>query len=217
MFFCLVLVMPLSASVYFCLVVTCSEKADLLALVCVTFPLLSWVRCGTWLYRFLIVALLLTLSQLRYMPRCLASLSVFLLGYLFCRYIWVVPWACVLPTFLCTYLAISVLLVYYDSVTFATVVVRFICLRFSLRFFGIVGGYKLWRLCLHCVRSPYDFFRRPTRTKPYRDPADIVRQPQGYRTIIMLSSRPPYIIARCPYDDLAEVARSRYADCAIVV
>ena len=71
----------------------------------------------------------------------------------------------------------------------------------------------LRRMCLHCSRSPYDFFRRQTRTKPYRDLADIVRQPQGYRTIIVLTSQ----FARCPYDDLAEVARSRYADCAIVV
>ena len=50
-----------------CFVVTCWERADLLALVCavfcefVTFPLVSWVRCGTWLYRFLICATLLTL------------------------------------------------------------------------------------------------------------------------------------------------------------
>ena len=29
---------------------------------CPTFPLVSWVRCGTWLYRFLIFAPLLTLS-----------------------------------------------------------------------------------------------------------------------------------------------------------
>ena len=42
------------------------KRADLLALVCgvycefVTFPLVSWVRCGTWLYRFLIFAPLLT-------------------------------------------------------------------------------------------------------------------------------------------------------------
>ena len=49
-----------------CFVVTCWERADLLALVCgvfcefVTFPLVSWVRCGTWLYRFLIFATLLT-------------------------------------------------------------------------------------------------------------------------------------------------------------
>ena len=33
-FFCLVFVMPLFASVYLCLVVTCWERADLLALVC---------------------------------------------------------------------------------------------------------------------------------------------------------------------------------------
>ena len=44
----------------------------------------------------------------------------------------------------------------YASVTFALVIVRFICLRFSLRFFGVVGGYKLRRMCLHCLRSPYD-------------------------------------------------------------
>ena len=45
--------------------VTCWERDDFLALVCgvcefVTFPLVSWVRCGTWLYRFLIFAPLLT-------------------------------------------------------------------------------------------------------------------------------------------------------------
>ena len=43
----------LCASVYMCFKVTCWERADLLALVCgvfcefVTFPLVSWVRCGT--------------------------------------------------------------------------------------------------------------------------------------------------------------------------
>ena len=43
----------LCASVYMCFVVTCWERADLLALFCgvfcefVTFPLVSWVRCGT--------------------------------------------------------------------------------------------------------------------------------------------------------------------------
>ena len=51
--FCLVITMSLCASVYMCFVVTCWERADLLALVCgvccefVTFPLVSWVRCGT--------------------------------------------------------------------------------------------------------------------------------------------------------------------------
>ena len=51
--FCLVFAMSLRASVNMCYVVTCWERADLLALVCVsncdfvTFPLVSWVRCGT--------------------------------------------------------------------------------------------------------------------------------------------------------------------------
>ena len=51
--FCLVFAMSLCASVYMCFVVTCWERADLWALVCgvycefVTFPLVSWVRCGT--------------------------------------------------------------------------------------------------------------------------------------------------------------------------
>ena len=34
MFFCLVFAMPLYASVYMCLEVTCLKRADLLALVC---------------------------------------------------------------------------------------------------------------------------------------------------------------------------------------
>ena len=52
-YFCLVFVIPLSESVYLCLVFTCWERAELLALVCVsncdfvTFPLVSWVRFGT--------------------------------------------------------------------------------------------------------------------------------------------------------------------------
>ena len=33
-FFCLVFAMPLCGSVYMCLVITCWERADLLALVC---------------------------------------------------------------------------------------------------------------------------------------------------------------------------------------
>ena len=51
--FCLVFAMSLCASVYMSFLVTCWERADLLALVCgvycefVTFPLVSWVRCGT--------------------------------------------------------------------------------------------------------------------------------------------------------------------------
>ena len=66
MFFCLMFVLPLWASVVWCLVVTCLERVDLLALVCgvycefATFPLISWVRCGTRLYGFLIFAPLLS-------------------------------------------------------------------------------------------------------------------------------------------------------------
>ena len=51
--FCLVFAMSKCTSVYMCVVVTCWERADLLALVCgvycefVTFLLVSWVRYGT--------------------------------------------------------------------------------------------------------------------------------------------------------------------------
>ena len=67
--FFLVFAMSLCASVYMCFEVTCWERADLLALVCgvccefVTFPLVSWVRSGTLLYRFLIFAPLLTFKH----------------------------------------------------------------------------------------------------------------------------------------------------------
>ena len=68
--FCLVFAMSLCASVYMCFVVTCWEGLTSWLLFVlsycefVTFPLVSWVRCGTWLYRFLIFAPLLTLFQL---------------------------------------------------------------------------------------------------------------------------------------------------------
>ena len=51
--FCLVFAMSLCACACMCFVVTCWERADLLALVCgvsyefVTFLLVSWVMCGT--------------------------------------------------------------------------------------------------------------------------------------------------------------------------
>ena len=66
-----------------CFVVTCWERADLLALVCgvyyefVTFPLVSWVRCGTWLYRFLIFSPLLTLSLSHWYPGSLYRFLIF--------------------------------------------------------------------------------------------------------------------------------------------
>ena len=70
-YFCLGFVILSCVSVYLCLVVTCWEGAGLLALVCgvycecVTFPLVSWVRYGAWLYRFLIFALFLSMNRLR--------------------------------------------------------------------------------------------------------------------------------------------------------
>ena len=69
---------------------------------------------------------------------------------------------------------------------------------FPYDFFDIVGGNKLRRLRLHCLPSPYDFFWRQTWTKPYIDLADIVPQPQGHRTVIVLSSRPPHINRTMP-------------------
>ena len=51
--FCLVFAMSLCESVYMCFMIFCWERGDLLALVCgvycelVSFPLVSWVRCGT--------------------------------------------------------------------------------------------------------------------------------------------------------------------------
>ena len=54
LFFCLVFAMSLCASVYTCMcfVVTCWERVSWLSFVVsncefVTFPLVSWVRCGT--------------------------------------------------------------------------------------------------------------------------------------------------------------------------
>ena len=51
------------------IVITCWERSDLLVLLCVMEPcnlpsyhMVSRVRCGTWLYRFLIFAFLLSLN-----------------------------------------------------------------------------------------------------------------------------------------------------------
>ena len=44
---------------------------------------------------------------------------------------------------------------------------------FPYDFSGIYSyDFKLRHMCLHCLLSPCDFFRRQTRTKPYRDLAD---------------------------------------------
>ena len=68
-FFCLVFAMSLCPSVYMCLWSPARKGlTSWLSFVVsncefVTFPLVSWVRCGTWLYRFLIFAPLLILMH----------------------------------------------------------------------------------------------------------------------------------------------------------
>ena len=66
-FLCLVFAMSLCASVYMCFVSPAGKGLtswlSFVVFNCefVTFPLVSWNRCGTFLYRFLIFAPLLTL------------------------------------------------------------------------------------------------------------------------------------------------------------
>ena len=45
----------------------------------ITFPLVSWVRCGTWLYRFLIFEPLLTLINIRFCQRYIMQIQKFLM------------------------------------------------------------------------------------------------------------------------------------------
>ena len=117
--FCLVFAMSLCASVFMCFVVTCWERADLLALVCgvycefVTFPLVSWVRCGTWLYRFLIFALLLTVMMS--LPYFCLSLLVGKIVMGFFRQQWKAR--------------------FYNASTYAPRCVRLLCCHFSARYF----------------------------------------------------------------------------------
>ena len=40
----------------------------------VTFPLVSWVRCGAWLYRFLVFALFITSRCRRTLLQCVSSI-----------------------------------------------------------------------------------------------------------------------------------------------
>ena len=47
-FFCLVFVMPLFTSVYLCLVVTCWERADVLALVCGVYNVTVSLSLSHW-------------------------------------------------------------------------------------------------------------------------------------------------------------------------
>ena len=87
----------------------------------------------------------------------------------------------------------------YVSVTFVTVAVRFICLRFSLRFFSASWAAISYDVCVYIANDHLTMsVGGKLGQKPYRDLADIVRQPQGYRTIIVLSSWPPYINRMTP-------------------
>ena len=75
-YFCLVFVKLSCASVNWCLVVTCWDGlTSWLSFVMsncevVTFPLVSWVRCGAWLYRFLIFVLFLTFTDSLWYTNC---------------------------------------------------------------------------------------------------------------------------------------------------
>ena len=70
-FFCLMFAMPLCASVLCALWSPAGKRLtpwlSFVVSYCefVTFPLVSWDRCVAWLYRFLIFAPLLTLTQLK--------------------------------------------------------------------------------------------------------------------------------------------------------
>ena len=63
---------------------------------------------------------------------------------------------------------------------------------FVYDFYGIVGGYKLRRMCLHCLRSPCDFFR----DKLGQHLTETLRISYDNRKVIVQSScysRPLYI------------------------
>ena len=80
-FFCLVFAMPLCASVYLAFWSPAVKGLTILLLFVVSncefvaFPLVSWIRCGTCLYRFLIFAPLLTLKPRIFLMNVLQNLS----------------------------------------------------------------------------------------------------------------------------------------------
>ena len=88
-----------SASVHCCLVVSYLERDGLLAVVCdvrlcllLLSHVVSKVRCGTWLYRFLILASFLTLDIAR--PNRVSWISFApVLGFMYC---WAHVFACLL-------------------------------------------------------------------------------------------------------------------------
>ena len=100
--FCPVFVVPLCASFYLCLWTTVGKGLtswlSFVLSICkfVAFPLVSWVRCGTWLHRFLIFVPLLTLfpkNKGRLWKRQLYTLfcpKLSLLHFISCYIIWVI-------------------------------------------------------------------------------------------------------------------------------
>ena len=71
-------------------------------------------------------------------------------------------------------------------------VVRFNCLRFLYDFSHIVGGSKLWRLCLHSLRSIAIFFGDRTRQslqRPCRDRRETAQSSCCYHVIFTTYAR----------------------------
>ena len=73
MFFCLVIVMPLWVYVYLCLVVTCWERADLLAHVCGIYLRVCHFLIGILGQVWYLILLIPDLSTLALIPSCLIS------------------------------------------------------------------------------------------------------------------------------------------------
>ena len=66
---------------------------------------------------------------------------------------------------------------------------------FLCDFLGIVGGYGLRHMCLHCLRASCDFFYGPRGepgVNPYRDCAEIVRKLCNVSAVSAASARKSY-------------------------
>ena len=89
MFFCLVFAMPLYTSVYICLVVTCWERADLLALVCGVLLLNCYFPIcilGQVWYLIISIPYLCTLTYFYYPFQ--GSIHSYTLVYFYCITLW---------------------------------------------------------------------------------------------------------------------------------
>ena len=85
---------------------------------------------------------------------------------------------------------------------------------FPCNFLGIVGGYGLWHMCSHYLRSSCDIFYGASGqpgVNPYRDCAEIVRKLCNVSAVAVQSPHPPHgnrtepvrgsAFARCPCGD----------------